>query len=100
MNVVQSNAVGPVESVLQSVKSKIPEFYQMNAEDYAYWKEFEALLTKDFKHWIAYRFLEQNDLAKIKSRDVKEKSKVSIERFVQFYKENVFLIQMKRYLDS
>lgn len=77
MKVVQKNTVGPVESVLQSLKSKIPEIYQMDPDEYSYWKQFEAALIKDFKHWIAYRFLEEDALSKSKAGDISEKSQVS-----------------------
>lgn len=77
MKIVQKNKVGPVESVVQSLKSKIPEIYQTDSDEYAYWKQFEAALIKDFKHWIAYRFLEEDYLSKSKFNDISEKSKVS-----------------------
>lgn len=78
---VSHNTIEPLDAILQLANQYMPSFFDMTAEDAAYWKEFEAALTKDFKHFVAYKFLEDKELAKAKQKDVNDKARVSVRQF-------------------
>lgn len=80
---VQRNTIDPFDKVLQLAIAYMPDFFQMSDEDAAHWKEFESALTKDFKQFVAYRFLEDKEMANAKAKDVNDKARVSVRHFVK-----------------
>lgn len=82
---VQRNTIDPMDKVLKLANAYMPSFFDMSAEDAAYWKEFEAALTKDFKQFVAYRFLEDKEKAKAKAKDVNDKARVSVRHSVKLH---------------
>lgn len=84
--VLQKNTIDPIDDVLKMVNAYMPHFFHMSAEDSAYWKQFEAAFTKDFKEFVAYRFLENKEMADAKAKDVNDKARVSVTLFIESLK--------------